>query len=854
MSNGSQNSSNSFSLLPSKPKIFHGRESELQHIIKVLAQEAPRIAILGGGGMGKTSLARAALHHSETCSRFQARFFVSAEAATTVVELAALIGLHLGLDPGSNLVKPVVRYFDQQTSSCLLVLDNLETPWEPLKSRSAVEDFLSLLAGVTHLALIITMRGAERPGKVQWTRPFLPPLEPLPNDAALQLFEDITDDLHPSDERTQLLQFTENMPLALDLMAHLVEYEGLSNVLTWWKTEKTSLLSIGYDRGSNMDTSIALSLSSPRITPHSRKLLSLLSILPDGLSDVELAQSKLPINDILTCKSVLIATALAYKDNKGRLRSLVPIREHVRQFFPPSEAVVQSLRKSFHDLLALYQKYRDSRLSNVIALITINLANLDEVLQWGLQPKSLDLGETIESTISLNVFYRETRGRRTHLLNEIPIHLCGPRQRVLHINECLRGLPGEVQTQKLLSEAISQFEHFQDPILEVALYLVAARSSWESGLWIEELQLLEQALTLSKSSEADPTTQYLCLIEIATSKWRSGDFVTALALGRQAKQFAYLATDLVQASRALSICAMSRTFLGDYPGAMVQIQKAKELLILCGMTSSDHHHNLLNCQAEIHQCKSEYAEARKIHDTNLQESALDPSAEGYVITLINIAQIDIIIGTKKELVYQNLETAYKICNITSFPRGVTWCDLFSGHLNLREGNSSSARALFQDCLKSSLGKENDVMLYCLEQLADITQWPTEFRRQCKWPVLYLCQTCKTKDRLGFSKALLFIADLFLEDDDTAQSLLTLALEEFTFMDVHRSRAQCMMRLGDLAQKRGNITEAVDLWKSARPLFGRSFQAKDVARIDERLSAFDPLIRKPLQNSRHSMLQ
>ncbi|KAJ7166867.1 P-loop containing nucleoside triphosphate hydrolase protein, partial [Mycena filopes] len=273
---------------PPKPKIFHGRESELEHIIKVLAQEAPRIAILGGGGMGKTSLAQAALHHNETCSKFQARFFVSAEPATTAVELAALIGLHLGLDPGSNLIKPVVWYFDRQTSPCLLVLDNLETPWEPLQSRGAVEEFISLLADVRHLALIITMRGAQRPGKVQWTRPFLLPLEPLPDEAALQIFEAITDDPHPSDEKTQLLQFTENIPLALDLMAHLVEYEGLSNVLARWETEKTSLLSIGYDRTSNMDTSITLSLSSPRVTPHSRELLSLLSILPDGLSEAEL--------------------------------------------------------------------------------------------------------------------------------------------------------------------------------------------------------------------------------------------------------------------------------------------------------------------------------------------------------------------------------------------------------------------------------------------------------------------------------------------------------------------------------------------------------------------------------------
>ncbi|KAJ7135340.1 P-loop containing nucleoside triphosphate hydrolase protein [Mycena filopes] len=458
-------------MLPSKPKIFYGRESELQHILKALAQEVPRIAILGPGGMGKTSLARAALHHSNTCRKFQGRFFVSAEAATKAIELAALIGLHLNLDPGPNLIKPVVRYFARQTSSCLLVLDNLEAPWEPLESRSAVEEFISLLADVNHLALIITMRGAERPGKVKWTHPFLKPLEPLPDAAALQIFEEITDDSHLSDEKTQLLQYTENIPLALNLMAQLVEYEGPSNVLARWKTEKTSLLSIGHDRSSNMDSSIALSLSTPRITPGSRELLSLLSILPDGLSDVELVQSNLPIKDILSCKSVLIATSLASKDNKGRLRSLVPIIEHVQQFSPPSKVLVQSLRKLFHDLLALYRKYRDSSISSIVAQINANLANLEEVLQWGLQPKSLDLVETIQSVTTLNSFYKLTRDGSTPLLNKIPIPLCGPQQRLHHILECFRNFPDQTQWQKLLAEGISQFQHFQDPILEGRLLL-----------------------------------------------------------------------------------------------------------------------------------------------------------------------------------------------------------------------------------------------------------------------------------------------------------------------------------------------------------------------------------------------
>ena len=96
-------------MLPSKPKIFHGREQELESVLKLLSEQSPRITILGGGGMGKTSLARAALHHPDTAAKFAHRFFVSAEAATTSIELAALVGLHLGLIPGQDLTKPVVQ-------------------------------------------------------------------------------------------------------------------------------------------------------------------------------------------------------------------------------------------------------------------------------------------------------------------------------------------------------------------------------------------------------------------------------------------------------------------------------------------------------------------------------------------------------------------------------------------------------------------------------------------------------------------------------------------------------------------------------------------------------------------------
>ncbi|KAJ7159366.1 hypothetical protein C8R43DRAFT_828051, partial [Mycena crocata] len=131
--------------LPSQPKIFHGRDSQLDHILQLFRHKAPRVVILGPGGIGKSSLAKAVLHHPTTSSRYgQHRFFVACDATRNKVELAAHIGTHLGLKPGNDLTKPVLRYF-ARSAACLLVLDNLETVWEPINTRGDIEEFLSLL-------------------------------------------------------------------------------------------------------------------------------------------------------------------------------------------------------------------------------------------------------------------------------------------------------------------------------------------------------------------------------------------------------------------------------------------------------------------------------------------------------------------------------------------------------------------------------------------------------------------------------------------------------------------------------------------------------------------------------------
>ncbi|KAJ6447888.1 hypothetical protein C8R45DRAFT_1084598, partial [Mycena sanguinolenta] len=484
------------------PKIFYGRETELEHIMKMLGQKAPQIAILGGGGMGKTSLARAALHHQDTLARFEARFFVSAEPATTSIELAALIGLHVGLGPGQDLTTAVVRYFSKKSSG-LLILDNIETVWEPIQSRGGVEEFLSLLTDIEHLGLIITMRGAERPAKTQWTHPFLLPLQPLSDSATEQTFLDITDSCHPIKDFKQLLSFTDNMPLAVDLLAHLVDYEGLENVLARWETEKTTMLSVGHDRKSNLDASISLSLSSPRITSDSKKLLSLLSVLPNGLSDAELMQSNLPISNILSSKAILLATSLAYQTSNKRLLVLMPVREHIQLFLPPSFSLIHSLRKHFYALLKLYQKFGDGQLKPVISQITANLGNLQEVLQRGLYTGNPNLADTIYCVIALNSFCRVTGRGMVPLIQHIQ-NILPKTDRQLEIQFIIEVLKSStyylgVWMDELVIQGIDHFQHINDPLLESKFYCAASVFA-QFKLDQHALEFINKAKELSKLS------------------------------------------------------------------------------------------------------------------------------------------------------------------------------------------------------------------------------------------------------------------------------------------------------------------------------------------------------------------
>ncbi|KAJ6587566.1 hypothetical protein DFH09DRAFT_1427715, partial [Mycena vulgaris] len=383
----SGSSSGAISLLPGSPKIFHGRETALESLVSMLLSTPARVAILGAGGIGKTSLSIALLWDPRIIGVFPDRYFVSCESMHTVQDMLVTLATYLDIAPSNHLMRSILRYFSDRGPT-MIVLDNLETAWESVEdSRRGIEEFLGQLTEIHHVALVVTMRGVERPGGVRWTRPFLPALDPVDSTAAREIYVDIADEPVDEDEDAQvqeLLSLTDNLPLAITLLANIASFEGVSATLNRYRLETTAMLSEGYDKRSNLHKSIMLSLGSWRLraVPDATTLLAVLSLLPDGVSPSQLYRCGTDIEEIGRCKSTLIRTSLAFLRPDGRLSVLTPIREYMQKFHPASRDTVKPWKAYLGDLLLDWASQRDLVSTQLADSITDNLGNIRSLVHY----------------------------------------------------------------------------------------------------------------------------------------------------------------------------------------------------------------------------------------------------------------------------------------------------------------------------------------------------------------------------------------------------------------------------------------------------------------------------------------
>ncbi|KIM48615.1 hypothetical protein M413DRAFT_59686 [Hebeloma cylindrosporum] len=388
-----------FTGLRAKPQIMFGRNNEINIIVNALISGEgtsefgkaynnqrnlpPRICILGTGGIGKTTLSLSILHHRLVVEKFGTeRIFVSCEAATSFELLLSEIAGALSIaasDVADDLFKTIIRHL--QEGPCLLVLDNLETPWDPPQTRSEIEMLLTQITALETVTLIITMRGAQKPAGTKWTD-ILPPLQPVDLDSAVAIFQAI---VNTTDEHAiNLIRAVDCVPLAVTLIANLAAVDGETTEALWlrWQEESTAMVESGQDRLASLETSIQLSLSSPRMRrdPSALSLLSTFALLPDGISldTIRVCEKGVPgIASFKKAISTLRQNALLYSDGHKGLRLLSPIRLFIKAHHPPPLRSRTFIFDHFIDLASQGARYNDA---SVRARLKREVGNINAIL------------------------------------------------------------------------------------------------------------------------------------------------------------------------------------------------------------------------------------------------------------------------------------------------------------------------------------------------------------------------------------------------------------------------------------------------------------------------------------------
>jgi tetratricopeptide (TPR) repeat protein len=381
--------------LPAEPMRCFGREAEIEDVVQALLATPLRpVPVLGGAGWGKSTVTLKALHDPRINAHYgRRRAFVRCDSATTANAVYAEIAQVLGIPLGPHLSARVQAALTE--APIALAIDNAETPLhgEP----AATEALLAELAALDGVALIVTIRGHERPVQVPWRRSVK--IEPLDSATARAAFLAVAGDLFATDPRLpDLLKGLDGIPLAIELMGHVCQAEpNLNGIWRCWCARKTAVLDTGVpDRLHNAEVSFDLSLNSPRMTADGRRLFALLGVLPDGIAEQDLPVLLPDVAD--DAAAVLRRFALAY-DEGGRVRTFAPLREFAHRRYPPAPEDLARAVNHYRELAELGDKVGQDGGGEAVTRLTPELANLEEMISHGLD--SPDPRPFVDAAIAL---------------------------------------------------------------------------------------------------------------------------------------------------------------------------------------------------------------------------------------------------------------------------------------------------------------------------------------------------------------------------------------------------------------------------------------------------------------------
>ncbi|KAF9783536.1 hypothetical protein BJ322DRAFT_1212238 [Thelephora terrestris] len=525
---------------PPPPRVCFGRNELIEEIVG-LAENLEPVALIGAGGIGKTSIALAVLHHDHVKDRFgdNRRFIRCDRLPASYLHFLARISQVIGAGVENPEDLAPLRPF-LSSRELILFLDNAESILDPQgKDSQKIYAVVEELSRFENICLGITSRITTVPPHCK--RPFVPTLSA---ESACEIFYAIYTNGGPSDVISELVRQLDFHALSITLLATTASQNewAYNRLAQEWDARRVQVLRTHHNE--SLAATIELSLDSPtfrqlippskshrvatsptlrklipspilrKVPPSARELLEVVAFFPQGIDEKNLDWLFPTTSNRKEIFDKFCVLSLTHRNN-GFITMLAPIRDYLCPLDPGSSPLLCATKDRYFTRLSVHLDPEEPEFQEAewIKSEDVNVEHLLDVF-ISIDPNTRDVWKACRYFVNHLYWHKP---RHTLLGSKIEGLPDGHRSKakcLFELSALFGAVGNHVEKKRLLIQTLTLEREKGDDVRVAQTLLFLCVANRMLGLYKEGIQRAEEALEIHKRRR-DTFDQARCLTEIA---------------------------------------------------------------------------------------------------------------------------------------------------------------------------------------------------------------------------------------------------------------------------------------------------------------------------------------------------